>query len=322
MKENQEATQASQLRAISQGCHGKRRTIMRLRLKRILAASTGASLLLIGGTFARASVVNVPAFQDATLLGGSDATGNNSLADPGMFVGTDGQGNPKRGLIEFNLSGYVPAGATITGVTLQLTVGQVAGSGGGSGGGNGGGELISLYDESQAWGQPTNVAGATSFGGHGHGAAPANGDATWNDAFYNSSTPSAVPWTVAGGDWTASLADIADATVPGTNATFNWSSTAMVTDVQSWLNTPADNFGWIIKNQDEVDSTDFRAFWSAQGAAANNDPAIAPDLIVTFTAVPEPICGSLLLIGMPMALLRRRARNSNRLEMLRRSGRI
>ena len=142
-------------------------------------------------SFALADQVEFGAEQDATLLGGSDATTNNSLADPGIFVGTDGEGNPKRGLIEFNIAGSVPSGATITGVQLQLTVGQVAGSGGGSTGGTSGPETISLFDESQAWGQPTNFAGATTFGGPGHGAAPDPGDATWNYSFYDNTL-----WTV------------------------------------------------------------------------------------------------------------------------------
>ncbi len=248
----------------------------------ITAAAVGLlamSALLKGVSSAQATQVQIGAAQDATLLGGTDAMTNNSLADPGIFVGTDGEDNPKRGLIEFNIAGAVPARATITGVQLQLTVGQVAGSGGGSPGGTNAPETISLFDETQAWGQPTNFAGATTFGGHGHGAAPDPGDATWNYSFYNTTA-----WTVAGGNWTPSLADVADASVTGTLASFTWSSASMVTDVQNWLNNPSTNFGWVLKNADETDPTDFRAFWSAQGAAANNNPAIAPELSITYVA--------------------------------------
>ncbi len=273
-----------------------------MRFKRkmlpIFTASVAMPLLTRAAV---ATVVNIPAAQDATLLGGTDATTNQSLADPGLLVGTDGSNNPKRSVIEFNIAGAVPAGATITGVTLQLTVGQVAGSGGGSGGGSSSAQTISLYDETQAWGQPTNVAGATSFGGTGHGGAPQAGDATWNYAFYG-----ATPWTIAGGDWTASSTDIADASVTGTLTAFNWSSSAMVTDVQDWLNTPASNDGWLLKNPVENVATNFRAFWSAQGAAADNNPALAPDLIVTYSTVPEPASLLLLGTGLIAVLCRRR----------------
>jgi hypothetical protein len=246
-----------------------------------------------------ATVADISATQDATLLGGSDATTNQSLADPGIFVGTDGAGSPKRGLIEFNILSKVPAGSTITAVTLQMTVGQVAGSGGGSSGGGSAAETISLFNESQAWGQPSNVAGSATFSGTGHGGAPATGDATWNYAFYNKT-----PWTTAGGDWSSSLTDIADASVTGTLAAFTWTSSAMITDVQNWLDTPSTNFGWIMKNADETDPTDFRAFWSAQGAAAKNDSTLAPELIVTY--VPEPATTLLLALGTPLLISRRR----------------
>ncbi|HUB24355.1 MAG TPA: hypothetical protein VL992_02920 [Tepidisphaeraceae bacterium] len=258
-----------------------------------------------GASHARADMITIGASQDCTLLGGSDATTNASLADPGIFVGTDGQDNPKRGLIEFNIAAAVPAGATITGVSLQMTVGQVAGSGGGSGGGSGAAETISLFDESQAWGQPTNIAGSTSFGGTGHGAAPDPGDATWNYAFYNT-----MAWNIAGGDWSSSLTDIADASVTGTLTAFTWSSANMVADVQNWLDNPTGNFGWIIKNTNETTATDFRAFWSAQGAAADGNLSLAPALTITYSAVPEPLGLSLIAFAGSVALVRRRrARN-------------
>jgi hypothetical protein len=277
---------------------------MRLKWCKYLSVAA-MGVLAVTASHAIAGVITIGASQDATLLGGTDATTNQSLADPGLFVGTDGQDNPKRSLIEFNVATAVPAGSTITGVSLQMTVGQVAGSGGGSGGGSGSAETISLFDESQAWGQPTNVAGATSFGGTGHGGAPDPGDATWNYAFYNTT-----PWTIAGGDWSTSLTDIADASVTGTLTSFTWSSANMVADVQNWLNNPTDNFGWIIKNANETTATDFRAFWSAQGAAANNNPSIAPALTITYTAVPEPLGLSLIAMAAPLWLIRRRRAQS------------
>jgi autotransporter-associated beta strand protein len=255
---------------------------MRIGIRKTGLTAAAFGLVEIGAlsrgvSCVRGSQVEICAEQDATLLGGTDAPTNNSLADPGIYAGTDGDDNPKRGLIEFDVAEAVPAGATITGVQLQLTVGQVAGSGGGGPGGTNGPETISLYDETQAWGQPTNFPGQSSFDGTGHGAAPDPGDATWNYSFYGTT-----PWTVAGGDWTSSLPDLADASVTGTLTSFTWSSAAMVTDVQNWLDNPTTNFGWIIKSADETDPRTFRAFWSAQGAAADDDPALAPELLVSY----------------------------------------
>jgi hypothetical protein len=254
---------------------------------------------------ARANVVDIPAAQDATLLGGADAAANKSLSDPGIFVGTDGQDNPKRGLIEFDIASALPAGAAISSATMQLVLGQVGGSGGGSGSGSS--QTVSLYDETQAWGQPTNIAGATSFAGAGHGDNPATGDATWNDAFYSSTS-----WTAAGGDYVSGASDRGDASVGTSLTTYSWSSSAMVADVQNWLDNPSSNFGWLLKNADETDSADFRAFWSAQGAAnylaanpSNPLGVAAPVLIVTYV-VPEPGCLALLAAGGLLPLMRRR----------------
>jgi hypothetical protein len=77
----------------------------------------------------RADVIVIPELQAATLFGAS-AANNNSSSGPGIFVGSDGAGNPKRGLIEFNIAGSLPSDATITSASLSLVLGQVAGSGG------------------------------------------------------------------------------------------------------------------------------------------------------------------------------------------------
>jgi hypothetical protein len=276
---------------------------------RISVRTIGA--LLVCGLWAAPAMADfikdLPAVQDATLLGGTDANTNQSLADPGIFVGTDGQDNPKRGLIEFDIADNIPAGATITNVQLTLVLGQLAGSGGGSGSGTTSSETISLFDEAQAWGQPTNIKGASGFGGTGHGAAPQSGDATWNYAFYNTTS-----WTVAGGDYVAGASDRGDASVGNSLTTYSWSSSLMVADVQNWLDNPSSNFGWLLKNSDETDATDFRAFWSAQGAAAyltanptNPLGVAAPELAVSYV-IPEPASAALLSAMAGGLIVRRR----------------
>jgi hypothetical protein len=276
---------------------------MKSMKKKLMAAAVAVAAMSAG---ARAAMIELPAVQDATLFGGSDATNNASGSVPGMFVGTDGQGNAKRGLIEFDIADNIPAGSTITAVSLTMTVGQVAGSGGGGGSGSGGSYTISLFNESQAWSPSTNVAGSGSFGGTGHGAAAHTGDVTWNDAAYPSTA-----WNVAaGGNWTTSLTDLADASVGATSgASYTWSSQGLVASVQSWLDTPSTNFGWLIKNADETDATDFRAFWGPQGAANAGNAALAPELTVTYTPLPEPV--SVLLIGIGAAGLLGRRRSMN-----------
>src|SRR5215470_1319710 len=111
--------------------------------------------LLVGSGPALGGMVSVGALQDSMIFGtvaGID-TGNASGKGPALFAGADGQGNMKRSLIEFDIgAANIPLGATITGVTMTLYLGQIAGSGGG------GGvpptypsRTIRLYDLLQSW---------------------------------------------------------------------------------------------------------------------------------------------------------------------------
>jgi hypothetical protein len=283
--------------------------------------AVGSVCALMMPSTLRADVITLAPVQDATLLGGTDASGstNNSEANPGIYVGTDGQGNPKRGLIEFNVAppvSGIPAGSTITGVDLELYMGNVAGGGGGSGNGQTASETISLYDETQAWGKVTkNVTNTSSLSMNGHGKPADPGDVTWNYAAYNTTA-----WnTLAGGNLTTNSASIAGITV-GTNlGHYDWpsaSNPAMVADVQNWLNNPSSNNGWLLVSGDETDAGTFRAFYSQEGSVSASNSAFAPVLTVTYTPVPEPSGISLVAVGMPI-LLRRRSRNRGRVDHFR-----
>src|SRR3984893_12620474 len=154
---------------------------MALLVPRRAVIGAGFVLFAAGPSAWADVIVNIPALQDATLFGGSVA--DNSSSGPGMFVGSDGQGRPKRGLIEFDIPAYVPSNSTITSAVLTLYLGQVAGSGGGSSG-DPTPRTIRLFDVTTAWAGSTN--GTTGFPGPGFRGTgqgfPANiGDATWND---------------------------------------------------------------------------------------------------------------------------------------------
>ncbi|HVU86195.1 MAG TPA: DNRLRE domain-containing protein [Pirellulales bacterium] len=211
---------------------------------------------------------------------------NSDGGGPGMFSGTNGASSPRRGLIEFNVAGNIPAGSTITSVQLVLFLGQVAGSGGGGGGG--GGTSIGLHDVLKAWGEGTAGSGNTSIGGTGQGFAAGTGDATWNASAFPSTL-----WTNPGGDFAAaSSATIAIGTT--LNAANTWGSTAaMVADVQSWLDNPSGNFGWELVNTNETSPTTFSAFWTKEAVTAD----LRPQLIVNYTPAPEPSTVVLLVVG-------------------------
>jgi len=250
-----------------------------------LSAATAFGCILVTSSQAvRADVmVEIPASQDATLFGASP-TNNNSSSGPGMFVGADGMGNPKRGLIEFNIPAFVPAGATITGASLSMVLGQVAGA-------DSTPRTIGLFDVTTNWAGGTN--GTTGFpgpgfGGTGQGFAPNPGDVTWNFAKFNT-----VPWNTpgGGGDFVATRSG-ATVVSQNLNTPYIWDSTAqMVADVQGWLDGTLSNFGWLLKNDSEGSPTTFRAFYTREGAIEQNVPQFAPELTVDFIAavpVPQP----------------------------------
>src|SRR5215472_930517 len=208
-----------------------------------LAATAFAWSLVGSGQLALADVVVIPALQDATLFGASP-TNNNSSSGPGVFVGSDGMSNPKRGLIEFNIPAFVPAGATITGASLSLVLGQVAGA-------DATPRAIRLFDVTTNWAGGTN--GTTGFpgpgfGGTGQGFAPNPGDVTWNFSKFNT-----IPWNTPGGGGDFVSTESADTLVSqNLNTPYTWGSTAqMVADVQGWLDGTLSNFGWLLQNASE-----------------------------------------------------------------------
>jgi hypothetical protein len=254
---------------------------------------------------ARAAVVSVSALKDSTIFATSAGvdTGNASGKGPILQAGADGSSNRKRSLIAFDLaSAGIPSNATISDVTMTLYLAQVAGSGGGNGGGSYPSRTIRLYSLQQNWGEG-NSGSPTSpgAGGAGQGYARGTGDSTWDYALFDSSNPAAGTWNAGGtnlhGGNFASVESAASTftSFTTTNAPFNWSSAGLAADVQRWVSGGgAGNFGWLLKSDLEDMPTSFLAFWSRDGAAANNNPTIAPSLNITYSA-PEP--GGMVLIA-------------------------
>jgi hypothetical protein len=294
-------------------------------------------IVVIGGLLATAVQA-----QTTVTLSDSAITQNTSISDnstgngfggySGLYVG-DGGSNaklPDRSLIEFNLAAAnIPAGATITSTKLTLFLGLYGG-----GGSNGTGPAtqpstnIDLFkvtpqqNPQQNWTEGTSLAGpgTSTLGQNGGGNTAASGDATWIDSTSASVTPSfsEVKWATAGGDFagtaSASAAVTAVTTIAGGADAYTWgSTTGMVADVQSWLNTPSTNFGWLLKNEIENFNTtggnaNLRAFYSSHAVDTSGDsPAVdlTPELTITYV-VPEP--SSFALAGLAFSVLAARRR--------------
>ena len=262
---------------------------------------------------ASAAVVTAQALKDSTIFAtaaGAD-TGNASGRGPILLAGADGNGGRKRALIAFDFAAAdIPHDATISSVTMTLYLAQVGGSGGPGGGGSFPSRTIRAFALQQNWGEGSSGSPTgTGVNGAGQGYPRAAGDSTWDYAVYDPANLTAGNWNAAGtnlhGGHFASSESAASAFTSFTalNVPFTWSSPGMAADVQRWVNAGgAGNFGWLLKSDLEDMPSSFLAFWSRDGAAANNNPSIAPTLTVTYS-VPEPggalliLCGAITLVS-------------------------
>lgn len=244
----------------------------------------GAALVLCGACAisAHAETVTLEPIKDATLYSNADgflANGSGEFNFIGR-TGSRGGGMPRRGLMEFDLS-TIPAGSTITSATLTMHVNWF----------RGGALNISLYPVLASWMEGMANAGGGEFGGGGGGSASGDGDVTWIHRWIGGPL-----WNAPGGDFAATAA----ATTPVSGAGFyQWSSAGMIANLQSWLDNPAQNFGWMMKAP-ETAVGNAKRFDARESSVAE----FRPKMVVTYTIpAPGPMSA---LIGLGALASRRR----------------
>ncbi len=232
-----------------------------MRLRPVMLRS--AVVLLAGAAAAStvADTITVGADLDNTLIEGPGQEMSLGAAYQ-FYVGRTGPnaGNTvRRGLIRFPVSG-IPAGSTITSVQVSLYMSK----------GSGGAATIAFKKCLASWGEGLSFA----FGGGGAPAEP--GDATWTKRLYPGT-----PWTTPGGDF------VATASVTKSVNAVTWyvfgSTAGLVADVQSWVNAPGTNYGWVVTGN-EVTLNSAKRFESHQTTAVSWKPSMT----VVFT--PPPPC--------------------------------
>ncbi|MCW3090312.1 MAG: hypothetical protein JWP81_1381 [Ferruginibacter sp.] len=194
-----------------------------------------------------------------------DATGNSNGAGVNIFAGNTANGSPRRALLKFDIAAQVPAGATITAVTLSLFCNKVNTSAVTN--------SVSIHPLLVDWGEGSSAAPAS---GDGAGVAATTNDATWVNRFHPSNA-----WTAPGGDFSSTAS--ATTGVGGASASYSWTSPQVITEVQAWLNNPSTNFGWILIGA-EASSGSAKRFSSRENSVA----AQRPQLSVTYIAPAAP----------------------------------
>jgi len=219
------------------------------------------TLLLCSARAALGDVVGIAASKDNTLYSESGSLSNG--AGQHFFAGRNNIGDTRRGPIAFDVAASIPAGSTVTSVSLRLHMSRtnllVTGV-----------QPVALHRVLADWGEGTSDA--DGLFGEGSGAPATLGDATWIYRFFNT-----VLWGAPGGDFVATPSA---AIQIGGIGLYTWGSTPdMLADVQAWLDDPKSNFGWILLSNEATFPTSKR-FDSRQ----NPDVSLRPALTVEFTA--------------------------------------
>lgn len=207
---------------------------------------------LLAASSAVADTVTLTSVADNTII--QDASGSLS-AGAAQFFGAGrlpagSGGTIRRGVVRFDLSA-IPAGATITSVTLRLNC---------SNAGTAAQQTISIKRVLASWGEGPSTATTDA------GAPSQVPDVTWLHRFYSSTM-----WAAAGGDFSATVSASRAVTTTGL---YLWNSTPqLVADVQSMVGSPAGNFGWCVLGEETVADT-LKRFDTREATSAASRPQL------------------------------------------------
>jgi hypothetical protein len=231
-----------------------------------LAAATAA---------ARADLVLVPVWSDATIYSDSTAIPRANGAGQYLFAGMNGPNNSdniRRSLLLFDVASYVPAGALITDVTLAISVSRKPPTGSVT-------DPFTLHLALAGWSEGPSDPAFTE----GVGTTATTGDVTWLHRSYDT-----LSWAAAGGDFVSSASATQEI---GDIGAYFFSSPGMVGDVRLWATNAGVNYGWFLLGAETYEQS-ARRFYSADQA----DGDLAPYLSVSFQ-IPEPGTLALILLG-------------------------
>jgi hypothetical protein len=241
--------------------------------KTLLTAALAAAIGYTCTALASANIINIMPSKDNTLYEYDPAEGDHSNgAGFHFFAGENGMGELRRGVVAFDVPGAIPPGSTITAVSLSMNMSMTPA----------GALTVELHKLLADWGEGTSHAPM----GEGDGAPATPNDATWRHRFFDG-----IFWTMQGGDFSATVSASQSVGVIGQ---YTWSSAQMVADVQSWVDNPASNFGWLVLG-DETAIATAKRFDTRESASPPmltiefiRGPRVAPSPRPRLTPAPRP----------------------------------
>lgn len=205
--------------------------------------------LWIGGSLSHvaAAVIELRPVADTTLH--QIAPSQNMGGHPHVAIGSTAKNTAARGLFRFDLS-EVPTGAVVTAVSLRLNLPQLSRP-------DLAGSAYAVHRMLKSWGEGSKTGNL--------GAAAGAGEATWLHREFPTTWES--PGGGAGTDFvsTASAVQVLGP-APGVY-TFD-STEGLVADVQAWIGNGQENFGWMLKAEDESVTQTARQFSSREAGNA------------------------------------------------------
>jgi len=230
-------------------------------------------LLLIGlasWPAAAVELVVTPIADTTIFFSGDAATGASSEASnargENLSVGQDAGGIVRRALIRFDLSAIAP-GSVVHSAELTLFSPRSRGD-----------YDVTLHRLLRGWGEGSSNGGST-----GASDTAGVGDATWVRAVLPD-----IAWDTPGGDFVPQAS--ASTFVGNAGRSYTWSSSSMVADIQSWIDAPGTNHGWLLRGV-ETQNQNAKLFGSRESG-------VIPTLTLQVTPVPEPASYALLLAGL------------------------
>ena len=217
-----------------------------------------AFMMIPGKTAAGQDSVSLTPVKDNTLFERATGAFSNG-AGSHLFAGKTGSGNSglvRRAVLAFDVASALPAGAVIDSAHLRMRMNRTIGDA----------RIVSVHRLLSDWGEGTSVA----TGNEGRGITPSMGDATWIHTFFNTGS-----WQTPGGDFDEESASL----LIGSEASYTWNSTSgLIADVNRWISTPLENFGWLLLGDESINTTAKR-FASRE----NGDQSARPQLQIYYS---------------------------------------